>query len=60
VYAIEASNIAAYCQRLVKENGFADKMTVIMGKVEEVRWGGEEGATESIEKEGRWQRTREE
>lgn len=40
VYSIEASSMAVHCQKLVKENGFADKMTVIMGKVEEVREGG--------------------
>lgn len=36
VYAIEASNMALHCKKLVKENHFADKMTVIAGKVEEV------------------------
>lgn len=39
VYAIEASNMAVHCRKLVKENKFADKMTVIIGKVEEVGMG---------------------
>ena len=37
VYAIEASNMAIHCRKLVTENKFADKMSVIIGKVEEVR-----------------------
>ena len=36
VYAVEASNMAVHCQRLVRENQFSDRMTVIAGKVEEV------------------------
>ena len=36
MYAIEASNMAVHCRTLVEKNGFADKMTVIIGKVEEV------------------------
>lgn len=36
VYAIEASNMAAHCQKLVKDNHYSKKMTVITGKVEEV------------------------
>ncbi len=39
VYAIEASNIAVHCRKLVKDNKFADKMEVIVGKVEEVKKG---------------------
>ena len=37
MYAIEASSMAVHCQRLVKDNNFSDRMTVIAGKVEEVR-----------------------
>ena len=37
VYAVEASNIAVYCQQLVHSNGVADKISVIAGKIEEVR-----------------------
>ena len=37
VYAVEASSTAVHCARLVKANGFSDKITVIAGKVEEVR-----------------------
>ena len=37
VYSIEASNMATYCRKLVKENNYSDKMEVIVGKVEEVR-----------------------
>ena len=36
VYAIEASNMAVHCQKLVRENMKEDKITVIAGKVEEV------------------------
>ena len=43
MYSIEASSMAVHCQKLVKGNGYADKMTVIIGKVEEVREGGREG-----------------
>ena len=37
VYAVEASSTAVHCARLVKANGLSDKITVIAGKVEEVR-----------------------
>ena len=36
VYAVEGSNIAVHCARLVKANGLSDKITVIAGKIEEV------------------------
>ena len=42
VYAIEASNMAVHCKKLVKDNNFSERMTVITGKVEEV---GEPGRT---------------
>ncbi len=37
VYAIEASNMSEHCKKLVRENNLSDKMTVVNGKVEEVR-----------------------
>ena len=36
VYAVEASSIAVYCQQLVHGNGVADKISVIVGRIEEV------------------------
>ncbi|XP_052775248.1 histone-arginine methyltransferase CARMER-like isoform X2 [Mya arenaria] len=36
VYAIEASNMAEYCEQLVRHNRLQDKIIVIPGKVEEV------------------------
>ncbi|XP_060582592.1 histone-arginine methyltransferase CARMER-like isoform X2 [Ruditapes philippinarum] len=36
VYAIEASNMAEYCEQLVRHNKLQDKIIVIPGKVEEV------------------------
>ncbi|XP_052246669.1 histone-arginine methyltransferase CARMER-like isoform X2 [Dreissena polymorpha] len=36
VYAIEASNMAEYCEQLVRHNKLQDKIVVIPGKVEEV------------------------
>ena len=37
VYAIEASNMAVHCQNLIQSNRLDDKITLIAGKVEEVR-----------------------
>ena len=36
MYAVEASNMSAFCAKLVKANRFSDRMTVIAGKIEEV------------------------
>jgi len=36
VYGIENASIAKHAANIVKENGFADKITIIKGKVEEV------------------------
>ena len=36
VYAIEASSIAKYAQKLIKSNGFEDVIVLIRGQVEEV------------------------
>ena len=36
MYAVEASNMASHCKKLVKMNGYADRMVVIAGKIEEV------------------------
>lgn len=36
VYSIEGSDMASFCQDLVKANGAGDKMVVVKGKVEEV------------------------
>jgi len=37
VYAIEATEMAAYARRLIGANGLADTITVIQGKAEEVK-----------------------
>ncbi|XP_025089637.1 probable protein arginine N-methyltransferase 6 [Pomacea canaliculata] len=39
VYAIEASNIAALCQKIVEQNGFKDKIEVIQSTVEDLQLG---------------------
>jgi len=36
VYAIENAEIANFAQEIIKQNGFADKITVIKGKMEEI------------------------
>jgi len=36
VYGIECSGIAEQAMQIVKDNGFADKVTIIKGKVEEI------------------------
>lgn len=36
VYAVDASGIAEHAERIVADNGFADVITVIRGKMEEV------------------------
>jgi histone-arginine methyltransferase CARM1 len=36
VYAVEASNMAAHCAKLVQANKYSDRMKVIPGKIEEV------------------------
>ena len=36
VYAVEASNMATYCAKLVKANNLSDRMQVLGGKIEEV------------------------
>ena len=36
VYAVDASEMATHCQKLVNSNGLADRITVIRGKIEEV------------------------
>ncbi|KAL3869119.1 hypothetical protein ACJMK2_041841 [Sinanodonta woodiana] len=36
VYAVEASNMAEFCETLVRHNKLADKIIVIPGKIEEV------------------------
>ena len=36
VYAIDCSDIADYAKKIVKENGYEDKIQVIKGKVEEL------------------------
>ena len=36
VYAIDAAGVATYAKEIVKQNGFADRVTVIRGKMEEV------------------------
>lgn len=36
VYAIEKAGIYVHCRKIIKENGFEDRITVINGKVEEV------------------------
>ncbi|MES1920870.1 Protein arginine N-methyltransferase 1 [Bonamia ostreae] len=36
VYAIEMADIAKFAKRIVKENNYDDKITIIQGKVEEV------------------------
>ena len=36
VYAVEASNMATYCTKLVKANNLSDRMQVLGGKIEEV------------------------
>ena len=38
VYAVEASNMAAHCAKLVQANKYSDRMKVIPGKIEEVRF----------------------
>lgn len=37
VYAIEYAEIALFAQEIVKKNGLEDKITIIKGKVEEIR-----------------------
>lgn len=37
VYAVEASNMASYCKTLVASNKFDHIITVVEGKMEEVR-----------------------
>ena len=36
VYAIECSSIAEQARQIVADNGFADRVTVVQGKAEEV------------------------
>ncbi|PAA83475.1 hypothetical protein BOX15_Mlig016192g2 [Macrostomum lignano] len=36
VYAVEASNMSAMCERLVRANNLQDRITVVTGKIEEV------------------------
>ena len=36
VYAVDASEMATHCRKLVNSNGLADRITVIRGKLEEV------------------------
>lgn len=36
VYAVEASSMAVYCQKLIRANKLSNKIFVIAGKVEEV------------------------
>lgn len=37
VYAVEASSMAEYTKRLVKQNGFEDVVTVLHGRAEEIK-----------------------
>ena len=37
VYAVEASNMAIHCQRLIQANHLSNKVVVIAGKIEEVK-----------------------
>lgn len=37
VYAIENAEISYFAEEIIKQNGFADKITVLKGKVEEVK-----------------------
>jgi cyclopropane fatty-acyl-phospholipid synthase-like methyltransferase len=36
VYAIEASDMAVHCRKLIESNGLADKITVIQAKLEDI------------------------
>jgi protein arginine N-methyltransferase 1 len=36
VYAVEEADIALFAEEIIKRNNFADKITVIQGKMEEV------------------------
>ena len=36
VYAVDASEMATNCQKLVSSNGLADQIIIISGKIEEV------------------------
>lgn len=36
VYAVDASDMADHAKKIISDNGFADKVTVIKGKIEEV------------------------
>ena len=37
VYAVDASEMTTHCQQLINSNGLTDKITIIKGKIEEVR-----------------------
>lgn len=36
VYAVENANIAIHARKIIKENGFENKITVLKGKIEEI------------------------
>ena len=36
VYAIENAEIAYFAQEIIRKNGYADKITVLKGKMEEI------------------------